>query len=290
MKTFKKYLPEYLIIALGSFILAFGISLFLVPLKISTGGVSGIGTVLLHLLKIPMSISTLVINLALFGLGFKFLPKSSIIKTLFGIAAYSLSFEVTERISPFITSWMGQGAIDVWVAAIFGGVLVGVGVGLVVSKEASTGGSDFAALMLHKLIPYMTVASFIMIIDTAIIVISSIALGDFSLTFYSIVSLYISNTVTDFMLVHGDEAKQIHTISNKNDEIAAAIMEKLERGVTAIHSKGCYSGEEKEMLLCLVRTKEVPRVLGIINEIDPDAFTIVSEAIEVRGLGFKEII
>ena len=288
MKLLKKYLPEYLVILLGSFVLAFGISLFLVPCKISTGGVSSIGTVLYHLFKVPMSVSTLVINLILFALGFKFLPKSSIIKTLFGIAGFSLSFEGTERLAPILNSWMGGAANDVWVAAIFGGVLVGIGVGLVVSKEASTGGSDFAALMLNKVIPHMSVASFIMIIDTAIIVIASIALGDFALTFYSIVSLYISNMVTDFLLVRGDAAKKIYTISDKNAEIASEIMEKLERGVTSIHSHGCYSGEEKEMLMCIVRTKEVPRVLNIIREKDPSAFTVVSEAKEVRGLGFKE--
>ena len=288
MKTFKKYLPEYLIIALGSFILAFGISLFLVPVKISTGGVSGIGTVLLHLFNIRLSISTLVINLLLFVFGFKFLPKSSIIKTLFGIAAYSLSFEATERIAPILNSWMGGAASDVWVAAIFGGVLVGVGVGLVVSKEASTGGSDFAALMLNKIIPHISVASFIMIIDTAIIVISAIALGDFSLTFYSIVSLYISNKVTDFLMVRGDIAKRIYIISDKSEEIAREIMEKLERGVTSIHGKGCYSGEEKEILMCVVRSKEAPRIMSIVRDIDPTAFTVVDEAKEVRGLGFKE--
>ena len=288
MKFLKKYLPEYLIIMLGSFILAFGISLFLVPCKISTGGVSAVGTVLYHLFSVPLSISTLAINLVLFALGFKFLPKSSIIKTLFGIATFSLSFEGTERLAPILNSLMGGAASDVWVAAIFGGVLVGVGVGLVVSKEASTGGSDFAALMLNKVIPHMSVASFIMIIDTTIIVVSSIALGDFTLTFYSIVSLYISNMVTDFLIVRGDAAKKIYTISDKNADIAAEIMEELERGVTAIHGRGCYSGEEKEMLMCIVRTKEVPRVLKIIREKDPSAFTVVSEAKEVRGLGFKE--
>ena len=288
MKTFKKYFPEYLVITLGSFILAFGISLFLVPCKISTGGVSAIGTVLLHLFKVPLSISTLAINLVLFALGFKFLPKSSIIKTLFGIATFSLSFEATERLSPILNSWMGGAASDVWVAAIFGGVLVGVGVGLVVSKEASTGGSDFAALMLNKVIPHVSVATFIMIIDTTIIVIASIALSDFLLTFYSIVSLYISNMVTDYLIVRGDVAKRIDIISEKNEEIAKEVMDKLERGVTAIHGKGCYSGEEKEMLMCIVRPKEVPRVLAIVREYDKAAFTVVSEAKEVRGLGFKE--
>lgn len=288
MKLIKKYLPEYLIITLGSFILALGISLFLVPCKISTGGVSGIGTVLYHLFKVPMSVSTLVINLLLFAFGFKFLAKSSIVKTLYGIGAYSLSFVVTEIIAPIINGWLAGAASDVWIASIFGGVLVGVGVGLVVSRSASTGGSDFAALMLHKLIPHVSVANFIMIIDSIVIIASAIALGNFSITFYSIISLYISNKVTDYLIVAGDAAKTVYVISKNNDDIAAQIMEKIQRGVTSISSHGCYSGEEKKMLMCVVRNKEVPRVISLIREMDPSAFTVVMEAKEVRGLGFKE--
>ena len=288
MRFIKKYALDYLCITIGSFILALGISFFLVPCKISTGGVSGVGTVLYYLFNVPLSITTLIINLLLFACGFKTLPKSSIIKTLFGIVIFSLSLAATDAIALWLSDTVQIFTSDVWVAAIFGGVLVGIGVGLVVLKEASTGGSDFAALMLHKLIPHMSVAAFIMIIDTTIIVISAIALNDYSIMFYSVVSLYISNKVTDYIIIRGDTARSVYIISDKHEEIANEIMEKLERGVTSIHSYGCYGKCDREMLMCIVRTKEVPRVIDITRGIDKSAFTVISEVKEVRGLGFKE--
>lgn len=288
MKGIKKYALDYAYIAVGSLILAFAISFFLVPCKISTGGVSGVGTVLYYLFGVPLSITTLIINLALFALGYKTLAKSSLLKTLAGIFLFSASLELTDFLAELAAPVVAEFTSDIWVASIFGGVLVGLGVGLVVFKEASTGGSDFAALMLHKLIPYMSVAAFIMIIDTTIIVISGIALADYKIMFYSVVSLYISNKVTDFIIIRGDKAKSVYIISDKNEEIANEIMEKLERGVTAIHSRGCYGMTEREMLMCIVRTKEVPRVLAITRAHDKGAFTVISEVKEVRGLGFKE--
>jgi len=162
MSNIRKILKDYFILAFGSLILAVGINVFLVPSKISTGGVSGIGTVLYYISDIPLSVTNLVINIALFIFGFRTLPKSSLIKTLAGIFLVSFFLEVTK-------SW-GSYNDDMLIASIFGGILVGIGVGLAVYTEASTGGSDFAALMLHKLIPHISVASFILFIDSAILI------------------------------------------------------------------------------------------------------------------------
>ena len=295
MKNFKQTLIDYLYILVGSFVLAFAVSFFLVPCMISTGGVSGVATVLYHLFGIPLSITTFVINLALFFLGYKTLKGASLIKTLFGIVFFSVSLSITDLIAATFTDAVAAVTADIWMAAIFGGVLVGVGVGLVVLKEASTGGSDFAALAFNKLIPHISVASFIMIIDTTVILVSAIALptqdigqSNLSIMLYSVVSLYISTKVTDLIIIRGAVARSVYIVSDKSEQIARDIMDKLERGVTAIHSMGCYSGKERNMLMCIVRTSEVPRVLSIVKEHDKNAFTVISEAKEVRGLGFIE--
>ena len=288
MKNIKKLLIDYAYILAGSFILALAVSVFLVPCKISTGGVSGVATVLYYSFGIPLSVTTLVINLALFLLGYKTLPRASLIKTLAGIIFFSASLELTDLIAALLADTIAAITADIWIAAVFGGVLVGLGVGLVVFKEASTGGSDFAALMLNKIFPHVSVATFIMIIDSAVIIISGIVFADYSIMFYSVASLYISTKVTDFIIVGGDKARSVYIISDQNERIAEQIMEKLERGVTSIHSYGCYGKTEREMLMCIVTIKEVPRVLSITNDIDPKAFTVVSEVKEVRGLGFKE--
>ena len=251
------------------------------PVKISTGGISGIATVFYHLLNIPMSVTTLVINVALFFFGYKTLKRSAILKNFAGIVFLSLFLQLTEDI--------GSYSEDILMCAIFGGILVGIGVGLTVLYEGSTGGSDFAALMLHKLIPHISVAGFILAIDTGVILASGLAFENVTIMFYSVLSLYISSKVTDFILVRGDFAKTVYIISEKNKEIASKIMKKLERGATALSAQGCYSEKNGAMLMCVVRSREVKNVINIVKETDKSAFLTITEVREVLGEGFKNI-
>ena len=277
----KKYITDYFYIVLGSFILAFGINFFLVPAKISTGGVSGIATVVYYVFNIPLSVTTLVINMILFFFGYKTLKKSSIVKTIVGIVLLSAFLEITEKFPVY--------SDDMMIASVFGGILVGLGVGLTVLKDASTGGSDFAALMLNKAIPYISVASFILLIDTVVIVLSGIVFKDYTIMFYSVISLYISSKVTDWILVSGNYAKSVYIISQKNDEIANEIMTDMERGVTGIYSRGFYNKIDNMMIMCIVRSKEIPQLMEKIKRIDKYAFTIISEVREVHGEGFTRV-
>ncbi len=276
----KRVFFDYLYITIGSLILAFGINIFLVPYKISTGGVSGAATIIFYVFRMPMSVTTLVLNLILFVIGYKTLSKSSIIKTLVGIVFLSVFLQLTSYISCY--------SDDMMISAIFGGVLVGVGVGLVVLKDASTGGSDFAAIILNKTIPYISVATFILIIDTLIILTSGIVFRDYTIMFYSVLSLYVSTKVTDMILVKGDYAKSVCIISEKSNVIAKEIMETIERGVTGIYSKGLYNGKDGLMLLCIVKSKELHILMNMVKKTDREAFVIISEARKVLGEGFKE--
>lgn len=280
MNEVKKYIIDYFYIAIGSFILAFAINYFLVPCKISTGGVSGFATVIYYLFRIPLSFTTLVVNMVLFFFGYKTLKKSSIAKTIAGILFLSLFLEITEV--------FGSYSEDIMICAIFGGILVGVGVALPVLKDASTGGSDFAALMLHKAIPYVSVATFILLIDTAVIVASGAALKNYTIMFYSVISLYISSKVTDWILVSGNYAKSVFVISENHNEIADEIMQDMKRGVTGIYSQGCYHKKDNMMLMCIVKSREIPGLLEKVKRIDKNAFTVISEVREVRGEGFIE--
>ena len=247
MDKIKKIAIDYFFIILGSFILALGINFFLVPLKISTGGVSGIGMVLFYVFKIPISLTTLVINIFLFFFGYKTLKKSSILKTLAGIVFSSLFLEITK--------YFGFYSDDILIASVFGGILVGVGVGLTVLKDAATGGSDFAALMLNKIIPHISIATFILIIDTVVILVSGIVFKDYTIMFYSVISLYISSKVTDFIMVSGDFAKSVYIISKNNKEIADVILKEMERGVTGIYSKGF--SVLRDVCLCVFNKNEL---------------------------------
>ena len=279
MSRMKKIIMDYLYIAIGSFILAFGINYFLVPMKISTGGVSGVGTVLYYFFDIPLSVTTLSINAVLFVMGFKMLRKSSILKTVAGIVFLSLFLEITSR--------MGTYTEDMLIASIFGGILVGVGVGLTVMRDASTGGSDFAALMIKKAVPHVSVAVIIMIIDGIIIAASGFAFANYTITFYSVISLYIAGKVTDFLMVRGDWAKSVYIISEKHNEIAKKIIEDMDRGVTGIYGKGIYNDKDRMLLMCIVKSREVPGLIETVKKLDNKAFTIISDVREVHGEGFK---
>jgi uncharacterized membrane-anchored protein YitT (DUF2179 family) len=274
----KKRILDYVFIALGSMIMAFAIDFFLAPFKISTGGISGLATVLLHAFHLPLSITTLFFNALLFFFGYRTLPKEAIPKSAAGILFLSLFLELFEG---FV---FPEG--DLLLGAIFGGVLVGVGVGFVVMRDGSTGGSDYAALILNRLFPHISIATFILIIDTAVILLSGVAFRNFSIMLYSVISLYISTKVTDFLLIRGDFAKSVTIISPESEKIAAEIMEKMERGVTGFYTHGFYTKRDGKSLVCIVRSREVATVLGIVETYDKTAFTYISDVRKVRGEGF----
>lgn len=275
----KKVLVDYLYIATGAFILAIGISCFLVPMKLSTGGVSGVGTVLYYFFNVPLSVTTLVINAGLFVMGYRMLKKEAIFKTLAGILFLALFLE--------ITGLFGTYTEDRLIASLFGGIMAGIGVGLTVIRGASTGGSDFAALMINKRMPHVSVATVIMIIDGIVITLSGIAFKDYTVMFYSVISLYVAGRVTDFIMVRGNWAKSVYIISEKHEEIARAIIEDMDRGVTGIYGKGIYENKDKMLLMCIVKGREIPKLLEKIKSLDGKAFTVIADVKEVHGEGFR---
>lgn len=279
MKKALPYIIDFLFIIVGCFILALGINMFLTPNKISSGGVSTIGTILLHMFNVKMSITNIACNVILFALGFRYLGKYAIIKTATGIIALTGFLELTSYFPVFTD--------DMMLATIVGGVLVGIGIGLVVRRDASTGGSDFASLIIKRFIPHISLATIILIIDCTVILISGIVFKSVTITIFSVISMYISSRVTDYIVTLGNNAKSIQIFSDKNEEMASYIMEKFERGVTGVHCKGMYSQNEKIMLLCIVSPKELPRLINAIRKFDKRAFIIINDAREVLGEGFK---
>lgn len=280
-KNIKQIIRQYGFIALGSAILALGLNQFLVPLKMSSGGISAVGGIMLHLFGVPLSVTTLILNAILFVFGFKYLGKSGVAKTVAGIIFLSFFLEVCTYFSVYKS--------DMFIAMVIGGVLAGIGVGLVVREGASTGGSDFAALMIHKFMPHISVASIIMAIDCTIVAVSGVVFKSLTVTVYSMISLYLSAKITDMVMVVGNKAKFAYIISPRYAEISEEIMREFERGVTGIYCKGMYSNNDKTMLLCVVSPKEMPKLVETVKKHDKSAFVIVSDAREVLGEGFKEI-
>lgn len=280
-KSIKRFIFEFLFITSGCFLLAVSINVFLLPNNISAGGISSVGVILFHLFKIRISITNLIFNAVLFFFGYKNLGRYAVVKTALGTVLLSLFLELSSGFPVYKENQI--------IAAISGGILMGVGVGLVVKVDASTGGSDFAGLILKKFFGHIPLARLIMIIDCAVVILSGVVFKSFTITFYSVMTLFVSSLITDKLITAGDESKMIMIISQKKDEIAEQILVKYERGITGIHSVGMYSNSETVMLMCIVAPKELPKYLNMIKEIDKKAFIIIGNVNEVIGEGFKQI-
>ncbi len=274
------YILDFVFIFVGCAVLAAGINLFLAPNMISSGGISSVGTILLHLFGVDLWITNLAANVLLFLLGFRFLGKYAVLKTTAGILFLSMFL--------WLSDFLPKYTEDKILATVVGGVLVGLGVGLVVRRDGSTGGSDFAALMIKRFLPHVSIANLILVMDCAVILLSGIVFKSVSVTIYSVIAMYISSKITDWVVLLGDAAKSVQILSPKNEEIAAMIMERFERGVTGVHCTGMYTGKDGLMLMCLVSPKELPKLANAVRKIDPSCFMVIGDAREVLGMGFKE--
>lgn len=279
-KRKREIAKDYLFIVLGTFILAVAINVFMAPNKISAGGITSLGTILLHLFDVRISITNIVCNVVLFIFGFRKLGRYAVIQTASGIVLLSLFLEVTALFPVY-------GGGDMMIASVAGGVLMGVGVGLVVRQGASTGGSDFAGLILKRLLPHIPLATLIMLIDCSIVLVSGLVFRSLPVTFYSVLALFVCSLITDKIMTFGDSAKMVQIFSSHAQEITDRILSDFERGVTGIHCVGMFEKNETLMLECIVKPRELPLYLSMIKQIDPSAFVIIGNVQEVLGEGFK---
>ncbi len=270
---------EYLQIILGAFLVAFSVTVFLVPLKITTGGVSALGTVFLYILNIPISVTNIVLNAILFLIGYKSLGKKMLVRTVYGVVLLTLFFEICTLFPKY--------AEDMTAAALSGGILLGMGLGLVIRAEGSTGGTDFLSIMIHRKNAHISVSTFILLVDFVIILVSGFVFESVTVILYSLISLFLASKVCDFVLTFGKSAKKIEILSVKSEYIADKILTKFSRGVTGIHSRGMYSGTDRLMLMCVISPRELPRLTNFVRQCDPRAFICISDVREVLGEGFK---
>ena len=263
----------------GLLVCAIAYRMFLVPNDIAAGGFTGIGQLLNALIGIPVGIASLMLNIPLFAfsmrsLGLKFGIKSFIASTLLSLFIDYLPISCATN--------------NVLLATVFGGVVGGAGFGLILRGSATTGGTDMLATLIHSFFPALKVGALIFIIDAAVIVASAFVFSP-ELAMYALISVSIMNFTLDYVLEGLNRANAYLVISKNSEEIAAKIMDEMERGVTGLHGKGMYSGQEQEVLLCVVNRFESMQLRRIVASCDPQAFMIAISASEVLGEGFKEI-
>ncbi len=290
-----KYWKDYLMIVIGSIITAGSINIFLVPYKIAPGGVSGIATVLYYMSKgrFPVGITMLALNVPLFVLGMRFIGKKFVLKTFFGTVLLSVVIDLTEPFTnAFIKNFLGEAESliypqDILLYALFGGFLMGVGLGLVFKSGATTGGTDLAARIVTHFLPVFTMGEMLLLIDTSVIILAAVAFKSFQLGLYAIVTLFISSKVIDAILEGVNFAKAVFIISDLSEKIASRILTDLDRGVTALDGTGMYTGNNKKVLLCIVNRGQIPMLKSIVKSVDQGAFIILADVREVLGEGFK---
>lgn len=276
---------KYMTIITGSILMALGVNLIYEPLGLVTGGLSGLAIVVKELTELfldsglPVWLFTVLTNIPLFLLSFKVLG----LKTMFNVFLGTLAYILALLVIPIYDFHFD----DLLLASVVGGAISGAGLGLVFSASGSTGGTDLVATLIQKFKPHMSVPAILTIIDGAIIVLGAIVFG-LGNALYAIIAVYITAKVSDGILEGLKFAKMAYIISDEYEQIAQAIMTKMDRGVTGISSTGMYSSKERKMLFCVVSKKEIIRITEIAKQIDPKSFVIVTDAREVMGEGFIE--
>ncbi|HPX76795.1 MAG TPA: YitT family protein [Bacteroidales bacterium] len=279
-----KWFKSLALILSGTFIMSLGYVYFISPYKITPGGVYGIAIVIHHLFDLPIGLTALAFEIPITLLGLKLLGPRFGWKTIVGFVSMAGFVDLLTYFNgdtPLVES-------DTLLSAIFGGVLIGVGLGLVFKSRASSGGSDVIAMILNKY-TRIPLGTLIIYVDSVIVLISLVAFKDWTIPLYSWLVIYITGKTVGVILEGVSYEKAIFIISDKYEEIKETIIQDLDRGGTIFHGKGMYSQEEKQIIYTTVSRREFELLKDYIYEIDPKAFITVTEAHEIIGEGFKSI-
>lgn len=279
--SLKEHILSFLIITLGSAIYAVGFVWFYQPNEIASGGLTGFAQIIHHLFSfIPVGITVIVLNIPLFILGVKFIGGKLLVGSLWAMFISSVFIDTLAPL-PF---WQPTDPI---LAAIFGGVCMGLSLGLIIQRGSTTGGTDLLARLLKLKLAWFPMGKLLLAIDLVVIVLVAIAFGNVKSMLYGAVAMYISSLVMDFVLYGMNTAKVAYIISDHNDEITKTLVHQLDRGVTILHGQGAYSGSDKKVLMCAFKQKEIATIKHAVKDIDPAAFLIVCDAHEILGEGFR---
>lgn len=283
--NFKKVLYDYTIITFGCFLLAFAIDTFFLPQNLVTGGFSGLSIIItryaesLFNIQIPISLINLMLNIPLFMITFFLLGFNIVIRSFYSTLAVSFFLQVCTMLPSFQN--------DIFISAVVGGVCAGTGLGLVISRQSTTGGTDLVTMIIKNYNKHLNVAKMMFAIDSGIIVLGIFAFG-FESGMYAIISVYISSKMINTVVEGVGFSKVAYIITDKYEEVSDKILNELGRGVTGVYAKGMYTNQDRVMLMVVVETKQLPVLKSIAKQIDSNSFVIVSEAKETLGEGFKE--
>ena len=270
---------SYIQILIGSLIGGAAYPMFMTPNRIAPGGITGVATILNHLLHWPVGTVSLILNLPLFMIGYRAMGKIFAFRSLVATILFSLFIDILP-LKP-VTD-------DPLLGALYGGVLLGIGLGLIMRGGATTGGSDMIARMVHKRFSFISTGAFLFAIDFAVVLAAGFLIGT-SEALYALINIFLTAKVMDVVIIGFSSNKACFVISPRWQEISDRILHDMDRGVTLLSARGGYTGAERPTLLCVISRSEITAFKRILREEDENAFVIIVEAHEAIGDGFSAL-
>lgn len=281
-KTLSKTLLAYVWITVASVIYAVGFNWCYEPNQIGFGGITGVAQIINAFLPwAPIGTVVIILNAPLFLLGWRLLGGNLLLSSLYAMFVSSLAIDVLHMFHTFQP-------MDPMLATIYGGVLMGGSLGIVFLQGATTGGTDLIARLLKLKLAWLPMGKILMATDLVVIVAVALAFGNIYSALYGVVALFLSSKVMDMVLYGLDTAKVAYIISQDSRTIAQKLTRDLDRGVTILQGRGAWSGQDKEVLMCAFKQRQIVAMKRMVKEVDPAAFLIVCDAHDVMGEGFRE--
>ncbi|WP_018662199.1 YitT family protein [Heyndrickxia acidiproducens] len=269
---------RFFIVSAGAIIMGVALELFLVPNKILDGGITGISIILAHLTGLKLGALIFILNLPFFYIGYKQIGKTFALTTLYGIAVMSVSTFLLTPVKVFTD--------DLLLCTVFGGMILGIGIGLVIRFGGCLDGTEALAILLNKRLPF-SVGEIILFINLFIFTCAGFVFS-WKYAMYSVITYFICTKTIDVVVQGLDESKSVWIISDQMNEIGDAIMARLGRGVTYLNGEGAYTGDNKKVIFCVITRLEEAKLKSIVEEFDSSAFIAVGNISEVRGGRFKK--
>ena len=272
---------DYIWITLGAVIYSLSFDWFYVPNEIGFGGITALGMILNRLIPgLPIGTVVLVLNIPIFLLGWKLLGGHTLVSSLFAMAATSILVDLIAAAYTFPP-------MDPMLASVFGGLTLGVALGMIFSKGATTGGTDLVARLLKIPFAWLPVGKLLLLVDLSMLLAVAAAFRSLESGMYGGIALYISTVIMDNVLYGLDRSKVAYIVTSSPRPMAAEIDRQLDRGVTFLHGEGSFSGQDKLVLMCAFKQRQIVPLKAIVHDLDPEAFLIVCDAHEVLGQGFR---
>ena len=278
-KEFRAKLAAYVQLVVGCLIGGAAYPLFLVPGNIAPGGLTGVATILNYLFSLPVGMTSLVMNIPLFIVGYRAMGRVFVFRSLVATVLFSVAIDVLP---------LPAATFDPMLSTIFGGLLLGIGLGLIIRGGATTGGTDMIARMVHQRFQFITVGMFLLLIDCVVVLAAAFFIGPTE-ALYALICIYVSSKMIDTVMLGLSSNKACFIITSSWERVTQRIFQELDRGVTHLTARGAYSGAERPVILCVTSPQEVARLKNLVNEEDEQAFMFITDAHEALGEGFTAL-